>query len=104
MRSVLLVRGTTWTRLRNLFDASLLMMTAGRFFLISPPMEGSKLIHQTSRRFMGYVLEGDLSPLYGLFLPLFVPCHLSVSRFQIRAYYMGAHQFFNQFTDFAGAY
>src|ERR1035437_4354319 len=31
------VSGTTWTRLRNWFEASLLTITAGRFFLTSPP-------------------------------------------------------------------
>src|SRR5512143_3161388 len=79
-------------------------MTAGRFFLISPPMEGSKLTHQTSRRFMCDVLKGDLSPLYSFFLSLFVPRHLGISRFQIGAYYMWAHQLFDEFTDLAGAY
>src|SRR4030042_7141904 len=97
-RSVLLVRGTTWTRLRNLFDASLLTITAGRFFLISPPTEGSKLTHQTSPLFMRYVLESCLGPIQGFCFSLFVLCHLGVCQFEILTNYVRANQCFNKFA------
>ena len=42
-RSTVLVEGTTCTRLRYLFEASLLTITAGRCFRISPPTEAAKL-------------------------------------------------------------
>src|SRR5450759_2231670 len=49
---VLLVTGITCTRLMAPLDASLLTMTAGRVFLTSEPIAGSKSTHQSSPRFI----------------------------------------------------
>src|SRR3990172_2923042 len=78
-RSLREVMGTTCTRFKYLFAASLLMMTAGRFLRISPPTEGSKLTHQTSARLIGYISNGGFSPFQCLFLmdraPVRYVCH-----------------------------
>src|SRR4030042_3899262 len=79
-------------------------MTAGRFFLTSSPMEGSKFTHQTSRRFMRYVLEGRLSPLHSLLLPLVVLRHFGIGRFEIGTNHVGADQFLNESTYLSGPY
>src|SRR3970040_241504 len=81
-RSTLLVSGMTWTRLRNWFAASLLTMTAGRSFLISPAMDGPKLTHQTSPRFIGPGPDGGLGPFGPLALPPPIFGHLTVGRYQ----------------------
>src|SRR5690242_21613298 len=47
---MLLVSGTTCTRLRAWFAASLLTMIAGLVLRISPPTAGSNATHQTSPR------------------------------------------------------
>jgi len=52
------------------FAPSLLTMTAGRVFRISPPTAGSNLIHQTSPRFIGHVSNKILAPLQRLGLAL----------------------------------
>src|SRR6185295_3836038 len=58
-------------------------MTAGRFFLISPPTDGSKSTHQTSPRLIGDVRDHRLSPLTGFRLPGSVGCHLSIGRHHV---------------------
>src|SRR4030066_1325548 len=73
---VLLVNGTTWTLLRNLLAASLLTMTAGRTLWISPPMDGLKLTHHISPRFIFYVLDQSLRPLQSLLFAFFILRHL----------------------------
>ena len=52
----------------------MLTITAGRFFLISPLMEGSTFAHRTSLRFIDNILECGLSPFHG-----FVAASLKVS-------------------------
>ena len=78
-RPVLLVSGITCTRLRNLFEPSLLTITAGRFFLISPPTDGSKFTHQTSPLFIFDIFKGSFSPLKSLLFPFSVFRHFFVS-------------------------
>ena len=77
--SVLLVAGTTCTRLLNWFDVSLLTMTAGRVFLISEPMDGSKFTHQISPRFMVDVAHKIFRPIQGVALAALILAHGSVA-------------------------
>src|SRR4051794_22793301 len=98
-RSTLLVKGTTWTRFRNWLDASLLTMTAGRCFWISPPTDGSKLTHQTSPRFIRHVPEGDFRPLVSLRLAGFVRCHFPVGGCQILRSDVGTDQGLDELAD-----
>lgn len=46
--------------------------------LISPLMEGSKLIHHTSHRLMVYVPESNLSPLHSFLLSPLVSRHFRI--------------------------
>src|SRR3990172_926584 len=82
-RSVREVMGTTCTRFKYLFAASLLMMTAGRFLRISPPSDGSKFTHQTSPRLIGHISNGRLRPLERLGLAGFVLAHFHVRGFKV---------------------
>ena len=67
-------------------------MTAGRSLPTSPPTSGSKLSHQTSPRFIGYVSHGGFGPLQRLRLARLLPGHLLVSEFQVLADDCGAAQ------------
>src|SRR4030042_6768411 len=77
-------------------------MTAGRFFLPPPPMEGSKLTHQTSHRFMIHILEGILCPFRSFLFPLPVLGHFSVVRLEVRAHYVWADYFLYKSAYFSG--
>src|ERR1019366_864866 len=72
----------TTTRLSIEFAASLLIMTAGRVFCISPPIEGSKETHHTSPLFIGLVSYQSFAPLVGFPFMLCVTRHFSVTRLQ----------------------
>src|ERR1700690_1845256 len=93
------VSGTTCTRFRCRFAGSLLTMTAGRFFLISPPTAGSKLTHHTSPRFTTDIADRPLRPLKGLGLALFVSRHLPVCSIQVVALHMGPDQALDEATN-----
>src|ERR1035437_8508896 len=93
------VSGTTWTRLRNWFEASLLTITAGRFFLTSPPTAGSKLTHQTSPRFMRDVRDGGFCPLMSFCLASLVGRHFAIGRDEVPADDMRADEGFDEAAD-----
>src|SRR3989304_7617766 len=82
-RSLREVMGTTCTRFKYLFAASLLMMTAGRFLRTSPPTDGSKLTHQTSARLIGYISNGAFSPFPCLSLARFILSHSQICCFEV---------------------
>src|SRR5450756_2367528 len=98
-RSMFEVSGTTWTRLRNWFEASLLTMTAGRFFLTSPPTAGSKLTHQTSPRFMRDVRDGGFCPLMSFCLASLVGRHFAIGRDEVPADDMRTDERFDEAAD-----
>jgi hypothetical protein len=81
--SDVLVKGTTCTRFKYLFEMSLLRMTGGLVFLISPPTEGSKFIHQTSPRFIAYVSDGCFRQVKSFNLSRFVECHCAIARIEV---------------------
>src|SRR5664279_3952107 len=93
------VSGTTWTRLRNWFEASLLTMTAGRFFLTSPPTAGSKLTHQTSPRFMCDVRDGGFCPLMSFCFASLVGPHFAIGSHEVPAENVRADQGFDEAAD-----
>jgi len=71
-----------WTRFRFRLDASLLTITAGHVFWISPPSHGSKSTHQISPRSIGLVAciaDDSFRPLHGLALaiPAGRRCHFN---------------------------
>src|ERR1019366_9256749 len=78
--------GTTCTRFRYRLEASLLTITAGRVFCISPPRDGSKSTHQTSPRNMRLVpsvSDQSLRPSQRFPLPVLVRSHVPVRRFDV---------------------
>ena len=79
-RAVEPVRGTTCTRFRCWFAASLLMTTAGLRFRISPLTDGSKLTHHTSPRFIGDIRNRSFCPLESFCFAFFFLGHLMVCR------------------------
>src|SRR3954465_4576912 len=89
----------TWSLLRCLLAVSLLTMTAGRCLRTSRPTAGSKLTHQTSPRFIGYVSHRGLGPLECLCFARFLLGHLLVSDLQVLADDVGPHQGFNEPAD-----
>src|ERR1700710_1659436 len=74
-------------------------MTAGRRFLISPPTDGSKLIHQTSPRFIRYVPDRGFRPLVSLGLTTFVCRHLPVGVGQVVRHHMRTNQTLDELAD-----
>ncbi len=74
-------------------------MIAGRFFWISPPVEGLKLIHQTSPRFIADVPHRSFRPFQSLRLALLVSSHSPVGIFQLLREHMGANRVFDEATD-----
>src|SRR4051794_15294490 len=100
--ATLLVSGTTCIRLRWRLDMSLLTITAGRLFWISPPRDGSKSTHHTSPRFIGHVSDQCLDPLEGLRLRSLVSSHLGVPSFHVLRNDVGSHQFLDELADPSG--
>src|SRR5262245_12134103 len=98
-RSTLVVRGTTWTRFKCLFAASLLTITAGRCLRTSPPTPASKWTHQTSPRFIGHVSHGGLGPFQRLGFALFFLGHLLVGGFQIISENMRSDEGLDELAD-----
>src|SRR6266851_2644747 len=82
---MLVVNGTTCTRLSSRFETSLLTTIAGLVLRISPPIEGSKATHQTSPRCGGLSgLIGDIAgqafdPLRGLAFARFIGGHRPIA-------------------------
>src|SRR6478672_8887384 len=82
---MLLVSGTTWTRLSSRFAMSLLTTIAGRVLRISPPIAGSNATHHTSPRrgglprVIGDVASHALDPFGGVPLARFVRRHRPVA-------------------------
>src|SRR5881409_460179 len=94
-----LVRGITWTRFKNLFEASLLMMTAGLRFRISPPTADPKFTHHTSPRFIGDLSQCAFNPFQCFRLAIVVMCHAPISRLHVSIDDMRANQRFNKLAD-----
>src|SRR4051794_30044306 len=82
-----------------MFAASLLTMTAGRRFCISPPTEGSKFTHQTSPRFIGYVPDKCLDPFQRLSFSRFISGHFRVARREIRRHHVRTNEIFDELAD-----
>src|SRR6267142_1101461 len=78
----LLVSGTTCTRFKYLLEVLLLRITAGLVFLISPPIEGLKLTHQTSPRFIACVSDCGFRKLKSISLSLFILGHRTIARIE----------------------
>src|SRR5665647_167836 len=76
-------------------------MMAGRFLRISPPIEGSKLTHQTSPRFMGAIPESSLRPFQCLRFPNLILSHHLVFGVQLRPNDVRSHQFLDELADLA---
>src|SRR4051812_33067024 len=74
-------------------------MTAGRRFWISPPIDGSKLTHQTSPRFIRDVPDRGLRPLVSLSLPAFVRRHCPVGVGQVVRNHVRPDQAFDELAD-----
>src|ERR1700683_4282589 len=95
--------GTTWTRFRLRLDASLLTITAGRVFWISPPSEGSKSTHQTSPRSIGpvpcYIADDAFRPFVGGSLAFLVACHFAVGRPNVLRHHMRAGELLDELAD-----
>src|SRR3972149_713352 len=91
--------GTTWTRFRNWLEASLLTMTAGRVFLISPPTAGPKRTHHTSPRIILHLAESPFRPLQRLGFAAFLFGQFAVGRFELAANHVGPRQFFQEAAD-----
>ena len=72
-------KGTTRTRDKLRFAASLLTITAGRVLRISLPTLGSNSTHQTSPRFIGDVVREPADPLGRLGFSHFVSRHLAIA-------------------------
>src|SRR6185503_17395662 len=78
-------------------------MTAGRLFWISPPIDGSKLTHQTSPRFIRNVSKGGFHPLMSLALTGFVRRHLSIGVGQVLGNDVRTNQAFDELADLLSA-
>ncbi|HEV2687067.1 MAG TPA: O-acetyl-ADP-ribose deacetylase [Bryobacteraceae bacterium] len=89
--------------MRLRLDASLLTMTAGRVFAISPPSDGSKSTHQTSPRSTGMlarnVSDSRFGPFQRLLFPRMVGCHLAVGSLDILWQDVGTSKPFDKLTD-----
>src|SRR5438552_3786399 len=103
-RRTRVVSGTTWTRFRYWFEASLLTITAARFFWISPPTEGPKLIHQTSPRFIADIPHRVFRPLQSFGFALLVSSHLPVSLFELLGDDVGAYRLLDEAADATPTY
>src|SRR6266487_3613350 len=91
-RSTFVESGTTWTRFRYLLAASLLIMTAGRCFWISPSTNGSKLTHQTSPRCISDVSYRGFNPFQCLGLTFLICSHGLIGGRKVCADDVGAHK------------
>src|SRR3990170_7336751 len=98
-RSLREVMGTTCTRFKYLFAASLLMMTAGRFLRISPATDGSKFTHQTSPRLIAHVPDGDFCPFESFQFARLILAHFLICRLKIGRQDMGSNEIFNEAAD-----
>src|SRR6266404_5813061 len=84
-REILVVNGTTGTRLSSRFETSLLTTLAGLVLRISPPIEGSKATHQTSPRcgclsgLIGDIAGQVFDPFRGLALARLIGSHRPVT-------------------------
>src|ERR1035441_9353383 len=100
---MLLVIGTTWTRFRLRLEASLLTITAGRVFWISPPGEGSKSTHQTSPRSIWpvpcHIADDTFRPLLGVALAFLVSRHFEVCSFDVLRYDVWPGEFLKELAD-----
>src|SRR5205807_8896086 len=102
---MLLVSGTTWTRLSSRFARSLLTTTAGRVFRISPPNEGSNATHHTSPRCGGLSgLIGDVrgqvfDPFRSFALALLVGGHRLVAFGQISLQHVRTREIVQKAAD-----
>ena len=75
----------------------------GRTFLPDlPANEGIKIDPQTSRRFIGNILEGNLSPLRGFLFPSLIFRHFGVSRFEIGMHNVRTDYFLDESADLPG--
>src|SRR3990172_12677348 len=84
-------------------DASLLTMTAGRVFLTSEPIAGSKSTHQTSPRFID-APDQALRPGTRLVLARCIPCRLAILGRKILLRDMRAGEIFDELADAAASY
>src|ERR1035437_1035024 len=94
--------GTTCTRFKYRLEASLLTITAGRVFCISPPRDGSKSTHQTSPRSMRLVSDvSDQSfrPSQRFPLPIPVRSHVAVRRLHVFRQDVWTRKLFQKLTD-----
>src|SRR4030042_1410330 len=67
-------------------------------------MDGSKLTHHTSPRFIAHVSDGSLSPFNGFLLSFLVLGHLGIRLFKLFIQDMWAHKIFNKVADAASSY
>ncbi len=79
------------------------MITAGRLFLISPPIVGSKLTHHTSPRFICNVRDGGFCPFGCLRFAGLIGSHFSVTGFKIFLEYVWANKRFDELANFSSA-
>src|SRR5436305_10676707 len=78
-------------------------MTAGRFFLTSPPTAGSKSTHQTSPRFIRHVRDRGLGPFVSFGLAGLVSRHFPVGVPQILLDDMGTDEGLDEAADLVAA-
>jgi hypothetical protein len=90
-------------RFKFRLEASLLTMTAGRVFWISPPSEGSKSTHQTSARSIGLISgqisDYSLGPFQGFAFPEVIRGHVPVGGFDVQRHDMGTSKLLDELTD-----
>src|SRR5690349_20893805 len=96
---MLVVRGTTWTRFRNLLAASLLAITAGRRSCISPPTAGPKSTHQTSPRIITDISYKSIGPFQRLSFLSFIFGHLAICGLKLLINEMWTDSGFYELTD-----
>src|SRR5713226_8367528 len=106
---MLVVNGTTCTRLSSRFETSLLTTIAGLVLRISPPIDGSKATHQTSPRcgglsgLIGNVAGQVFDPLLGFPLVLLVFCHRPVAGGTITLQHVRAGKIVQKAADAAAS-
>ena len=100
---MLLVMGKTGTRFSVRLEASLLSMRAGRFLVVSPPNDGSKLTHQTGPRAIGHISTKRLTPFGGFLFAGRVGGHGVVVGVEGLWRYVGAGEVFEELADAATA-
>src|ERR1019366_7447115 len=100
---MLLVMGTTTTRARLRFAASLLRITAGRVLRISLPTAGSNSTHHTSPRFICRIPGKRVAPLHRLGLAGLICRHGAVSAVQGGVGNIWLDQVLDELADLAPA-